>query len=68
MKAEVARFATNTLGDLLVALLQVLPLQQIDKIWTAQGERLSFVLEPQSPDDKKCGSITSPTCTGVSDW
>ena len=51
-EAEVARFAANTLADALTVLLQALPPQQIDKLWTDQDERLSFVLEPGLPDDK----------------
>ncbi|MBB1308558.1 hypothetical protein H5162_03750 [Pseudoalteromonas sp. SR41-8] len=49
---DVSREAARTLGSVLVALVGALPPQQIEQIWIDQGERLSFVDEFASLDDK----------------
>ena len=56
---EVSKEAARTLGGVLVALLEVLPHQQIEQIWTDQGERLSFVEEPELLDDKNHFQVQS---------
>lgn len=48
---DVELMAARFLAHLLTALLPLLPHQQIDKIWIDQGEYLSFVEEPESPDE-----------------